>query len=102
MTCLAGKILFLTLLGTPLQVGTKTDSKGITFAAPAARTEMLFPGLSKVLGIRLEASPQTANEVLLIQVKDVTEKDLLAKIAKVADAEWKQDNGILRLVRPAS
>ena len=59
-----------------------------------------MPALSKSIGMRLETNSQTANEVLLIQVKDVAAKDVLDRIAKVADAQWKQEKDILRLVRP--
>jgi hypothetical protein len=102
MTIIVGQLLALSLIGAIHQGAAHAEASGITFAAPAGRAEMLLPSLSKVLGISLKTSPQTANEVLLIQVKDVTQQDLLSKIAKVADAEWRQEGNVLRLVRAVS
>jgi len=74
----------------------------ITFHEPAERAAVVVPKLAKAMGLNLEVNPQTANEILLIQVKDVPQQDLLGRIAKVADAEWKQEKDVLRLIRPSA
>ena len=58
----------------------------ISFSAPASRAVVLFPQLAKELGFPLKTVPQTENEVLLIQVHDVSIRDLMDRIATVANA----------------
>ncbi|MDR3688644.1 MAG: hypothetical protein P4L46_04635 [Fimbriimonas sp.] len=72
---------------------------GVTFDAPASRAKVLFPQLSKAMGFALDTSPQTEDEVLLIHVKDVPAKDLMDRIAKVANAEWRPEGSGYRLIR---
>jgi len=77
-------------------------SKHISFAAPASRASVLLPELSKQFGFPLLTVAQTENEVLLIQVHDVSIKDLMDRIAECANAQWKKEGSAYRLVRPAS
>lgn len=72
----------------------------VSFSAPASRASVLIPELGKKLGLDLRTMAQTENEVILIQVHDVTIKDLLDHLATAANAQWKADHKIYHLVRP--
>jgi hypothetical protein len=76
-------------------------SQKVTFSAPAARASVLLKRLGEQTGIPLETSPQTKDEVLLLRVKDVPLKEILDRIAQVADADWKPEGGGFRLTRPS-
>ena len=88
----------LALLGT---CGFAQDLKQrISFSAPATRAAVLFPALGKQMGLELGTVPGTEDEVILIDVHDVTVKELMNQIAKAANAEWKHDRKVYRLIRP--
>lgn len=74
-------------------------AKKVTFRAPAAPAKNLFPELSKAAGVTFTTSPQTADEVLLVDVKEVPFEDLMKQIAKVAAAEWRPESDGYRLIR---
>jgi hypothetical protein len=76
--------------------------KAVSFSAPPHRAEKLFEELSERVGVRLATAPQTAGEVLLIHVRDVPLHELMAQIALSASAEWREEEGLYRLVRPAA
>lgn len=71
----------------------------ITYTAPATRASVLIEDLVTKTGLRLEVTPQTADEVLLVRVKDASVDDLLRHIASAADAEWVQKGEVWRLTR---
>src|SRR5471030_2523469 len=75
-------------------------NKRISFSAPASRAVVLFPDLGKQIGLDLKTIAQTEDEVLLIRAHDVTIKELLDRIAKAANAEWRLDRKTYRLIRP--
>jgi len=76
--------------------------KPITFSAPASRAAVLLPELAKSVGFELKTTAQTEDEVLLIQVKDVSIRDLMDRIAKAANAEWRKEGKGYRLIRPTT
>ncbi|MBX3119332.1 MAG: hypothetical protein KF784_09715 [Fimbriimonadaceae bacterium] len=73
--------------------------KKITFAVHATTMKNLMPILQKETGIAFNVTPQTANDVLLVSVKDVTVQQLMEKIAQASDAEWVKDSTGYRLSR---
>lgn len=77
-------------------------SRKISFSHPAARASVLLKDLSKETGVPLSASVRMADEVLIVKVKDVPIKDLLAKMAEAADAEWRPLEGGYELGRPST
>ncbi|MCB8933080.1 MAG: hypothetical protein M9921_00520 [Fimbriimonadaceae bacterium] len=72
----------------------------VTYTGPAAPTKVLLEQLGKQTGLLLGTSPQTAGEVLVVHATDVPLADLLKRIAEATGAEWKEETGGYRLVRP--
>lgn len=75
-------------------------SQKVTFSSNAATAKVLLEKLTKQTGVTFVASVPTANDVLIVDVKDVTLTDLMAKIAEASGAEWQKDSEGYRLVRP--
>jgi len=86
------------LLAT-LVLGGQDLTQKVTFAAPAGRASVILPQIAKQAGLNLELAPQTKDEVLFVRVKDVPLSDLMSRLAKVCDAEWKPETGGFRLIR---
>ncbi|MGV3618950.1 MAG: hypothetical protein ACO1SV_26790 [Fimbriimonas sp.] len=94
------KTLLLASLALVAPVGWAQDvSQKVTFSAPAGRASVLLKKLGDQTGVTLETTNQTKDEVLLIRVKDVPLKDVLERIAKVSDADWRADGNGFRLSR---
>lgn len=94
-------MLLLTALAV-LSTGHLQDpdlSKKITFKLNATRSAPAMEELTKLAGFPLLTTPATANEVLVINVKDVPIGDLMKRIAKVSSAEWQPEGAGFRLVR---
>lgn len=60
----------------------------ITFTARAEPAWKVIRDLDKATGLKLQAGPNVANEILLVSVKNANEQDLMDNIASVLDAEW--------------
>jgi hypothetical protein len=58
--------------------------------------------LSEMSGTPLAVEPALSGEIILVQAKGVTLKDLLARIARVMHAEWEPTKEGYRLARPAN
>lgn len=86
-------LLYLALANPPSQAATVSYS---TVAAPMKR---VFAELSEKTGTRLAVSNELAEEPLILDVHEVTLKDLRDRIAQAVQAEWQEDKGLLRLVR---
>jgi hypothetical protein len=71
----------------------------VTFAAPAAQLSRLLPEVGKSLRLKLEAAPTLANEVILINVRQVDKDALLSKIAEVSIGTWEKRGATLVLNR---
>ncbi len=78
-----------------------TTEPPITFSQPAMTLGHLLPKLGEAAGVKMEADKSIKNEVVLVQVKDVAVKDLMAKVAKAACGEWEEQDGkqVLKLNR---
>jgi hypothetical protein len=75
-------------------------SRKLSVELEAAPAERLLPELGKAYGVRLRAEGQTRYDVLVISVKEVTLKDLMARIARIDSAEWqKAPDGGYELIR---
>jgi len=81
-------------------VAAMQDQK-VTFKARAARAERLLKELGAKAGVPLSATATTADDVLLISVKDVPFQQLLDKIAAVENATWIKEGEGYRLDRTA-
>lgn len=73
--------------------------KRITLDLPATTAKNLMPILQKETGVAFNVTPQTANDVLLISVKDVPLSQLMERIADIDNAEWTKDSTGYRLIR---
>ena len=73
----------------------------VSFSAPAETASQLLPELGKALGLRLEAGPRVAREVLLVSVKDVPTADLFRRLAQATGGEWEQRDDVYRLEVPS-
>lgn len=69
----------------------------VTVSFPATRLENALPLVGKAAGVQIATVPAMANEVLLVQVKDVPLEDLLARIAQATVGEWSFDGTTYRL-----
>ncbi|HMS56419.1 MAG TPA: hypothetical protein PKA27_13550, partial [Fimbriimonadaceae bacterium] len=83
--------LILALVLQPVQ------AEKVTLFVPPMPANKVLAELSKATGTRLFAIGRAENEVLTIHVKDVSPKDLLAKIAEVTCGEWQERDGGLAL-----
>lgn len=88
-------------LGGTLALGQDTTQK-VTFSSKATSAKLLLEKLSKTTGVTFATSPQTADEVLLVDVADAPLSDLMKQIAKAAGAEWQAEGEGFRLVRPSA
>lgn len=62
-----------------------------SFKAPAAPAKRIFEELSKATGTPMVASGSVAEDVLVLNLSDVTVADAMAKIATVLHAEWRKE-----------
>lgn len=62
-----------------------------SFKAPAGSVQNVFEALSKAAGARLSASGLVANDVIVLNLSDVTLADTMAHIASTLHAEWRQE-----------
>lgn len=65
----------------------------------AARLPNALENLSQETGVRLEAAPFFANDVVMVTVRDRPLKDVLDKIAEVVSGEWRVVEGVRVLGR---
>ena len=67
-------------------------TKKIDFTADAAPASRVFEQLSQKAGFPLRAAGPVANDVLLLNLSDVTVADAMNRIAATLRAEWKKDD----------
>jgi len=70
----------------------------VTYTTRAARASVVIGDLSKLTKIKLETTPQTGNEVLIISVNDVPLAEVMGRVAAVTSGLWKQDGSVYRLI----
>ncbi len=66
-------------------------SSKINFKAPAGSAKRVLEELSKVAGIPLSAAGPVADDVILLNLSDVTVSETLAKIAAALNGEWRKE-----------
>lgn len=66
-------------------------SAKINFKAPAAPAKRVFEELSKVAGVSMTAAGPVGDDVLLLNLSDVTVTDTMDKIAAALNAEWRKE-----------
>jgi|GEM_PF-1770300 len=71
----------------------------VTYRSPGSAVSAVVAELSRTTGVRLEASPETAREVLAIRMAAVPFQEALAQIANAVDGTWKPEGEGYRLVR---
>lgn len=74
-------------------------SAHITIHEPAAPLTRVLADLSAKAHITFSASPRVADDVVVIDAKDVTIKDLMDRIALADSASWKLDAGTYLLTQ---
>lgn len=74
----------------------------VDYACRAQRIEVALAELSKATGLQLAVSSELRDEVVVIEVSDVTSEQLLDKIAFVLRADWHARDGVRTLERDAA
>lgn len=72
-------------------------SQKVTFHMAAAPMSRVLEALSQTTKVPMAASKKTAPDVMVIDVKDVSLKDLMDRIALADTAEWTLENGTYKL-----
>jgi hypothetical protein len=75
-------------------------SKRISYTTVAVPAWRALSELSTSSGVQLEATPQTANDVVVIRVKDAPLSAVMKQLAACINAEWERTNSGYRLTRP--
>src|SRR5688572_26102838 len=78
-------------LGMAALAAPQDFTQKITLETAAMPAKKLLAELSKLANYPFETSTLTANEVLLVRVKDVTLGDLVKKIAEASGCEWAKE-----------
>jgi hypothetical protein len=97
----AWRVALLPALCLPVCAEAALDSP-VTLDLQAAPLSRLLPQVATACGIKMEPTGDTASDVLLVHVKDVTVSELMKRIAWADGAEWTQLDGVYRLGRFAS
>lgn len=93
-------LLAITLLASCALASCQDLSQKVTYVGPAAPAKTLLERLGAQTGVLLGTTPQTGGEVLVVHATDVPLSELLKRIAEATAAEWKEETGGYRLVRP--
>jgi len=103
MRCLYVRLaLFSGLLVVQSSASAQDLDRKISFSQDAARASVLLPALGRAAGVGLSATTRMGDEVLIVNVHDVTLRDLMAKIAQTTQGEWKPLGDGFELSRPSS
>jgi hypothetical protein len=78
--------------------GAQDLSQAVTYESNAASAKKVIAELSALSKVPMEAAPLTANEVLVIHVKDVPLTTVMKKIAEVTSGDWEKDGELWRLI----
>ncbi len=89
-------------LATSCSWGQSSLDRKITFDGPAMPVKRMMEAMSRACGIGFSSSPVVAPDVLVIRARNVTVRDLMARIATVEDATWKKEGDSYRLIRTST
>lgn len=90
-------VLMLTGLAAYSQAQADPASVKVTYANDGASLKAVFEELSQKAGVRLEAISTLHELPLIVDVKDVTLKDLMDRIAKATYGRWTKGGEAFRL-----
>lgn len=91
----------LVLLTTP-SAPSQDLSRPITFERVAMPAKRLVQEFGAAAQLQLDVSPQVAPDVLVVRFANVPVQTALDRIAEAANGEWKDEEGVKRLIRPAA
>jgi len=74
-------------------------SQKVSYTTVAVPVRRAVAEIAKLTKTPLETSPTVANEVLVIDVKDVVLEDLMGRIAKAVSGQWDEHDGMRYLTR---
>lgn len=100
MTTFHVRTLAIALIGTLFV--RPSPAQTLSYERAAAPAEVILRELSPKVGLTLLASPQTANEILCVRLKEARTKDVLGHLAWSIGGSWKREGHELWLVRTAS
>jgi hypothetical protein len=93
-------LLLLPIIAKPQEANWDLAQK-VTYTTVAKSAKNVCAELTQLSNIPLEASASVATEVLVIDVKDVSLKQLMDKVAFVCSAKWEKGKEYIRLDRPS-
>lgn len=90
------------LIAALLMTGQTADlDKMVSLSTFGTTVQGAMQQLSQASGVPIEVHPAAANEVLVINVKEVSMRQLLDKVAKVTGNKWMDASGTIRVVHDA-
>ncbi len=92
------RLLCLVVLAGSSWASAQDANLKITFSSPAARLDKELADVGKLASVALATSPDMAQEIVLIHVKDMPLQTLMAKIAFVTSGRWTTEGTGYRLV----
>jgi hypothetical protein len=87
---------FLLLLAT-LPLAAQDVTQRVSFSTPATPLARALDQLSKQTGVHLAVAPTLANQTLFVHVEDAPLSELMNRIAKVMNGEWRPEGEGFRL-----
>lgn len=87
------------LVGSSQGAATDTAQK-VTYTTVAKRADTVLEELSELTHVTLTATRDTADEVLVVKVKDVTLNSLMKQLATACSAAWEKTTSGYKLTRP--
>lgn len=92
-------ISMLCLAMAAITASAQDTSRLVTFQHPVASTKKVLEALGAKVGLTLKTVPQTADEPVFVDVKDLPVKTVLDELAKAVGAEWEGSGTTMTLVR---
>lgn len=90
------------LIAALLMTGQTADlDKMVSLSTFGTTVQGAMQQLSQASGVPIEVHPAAANEVLVINVKEVSMRQLLDKVVKVTGNKWMDVSGTIRVVHDA-
>jgi hypothetical protein len=90
------------LIAALLMTGQTADlDKMVSLSTFGTTVQGAMQQLSQASGVPIEVHPAAANEVLVINVKEVSMRQLLDKVVKVTGNKWMDASGTIRVVHDA-
>ena len=90
------------LIAALLMTGQTADlDKMVSLSTFGTTVQGAMQQLSQASGVPIEVHPAAANEVLVINVKEVSMRQLLDRVVKVTGNKWMDASGTIRVVHDA-